>query len=174
MDGYDASLIAGEEPEMCRRIRTRGFRIILADLPMTTHDLAIRSFSSYWRRAFRTGHAYAEVSDRFRDTPDPLWRPVAIRNLWHGTSLMLYALAVLLLACWATPATLGAAGGLLGFAVLVILRSTYRCGWKSTEWLTRFMYALHSHFQQIPILVGQVAQRLDATRPATSADRVQG
>ena len=38
--GFDEGLIAGEEPEMCRRIRSAGFQILHVDRPMTRHDLA--------------------------------------------------------------------------------------------------------------------------------------
>lgn len=164
VEGFDASLIAGEEPEMCRRIRAQGFRIVHADLPMTTHDLAITSFAAYWRRAFRAGHAYAEISERFRNSPDPLWLADSRRNLIHGAALLGLAAVLLLLVLVATPLTLGVAAGLLGLAAGVILRSTLRNGWKSREWRTRFFYALHSHFQQIPIFFGQLAQRRDARR----------
>jgi glycosyltransferase involved in cell wall biosynthesis len=41
VNGYDETLIAGEEPEMCRRIRSRGYVIQHLDLAMTRHDLAI-------------------------------------------------------------------------------------------------------------------------------------
>ena len=71
--GYDEHLMAGEEPEMCRRIRALGYTIMHVDRAMTSHDLGLKRFSQYWRRAVRTGYAYAEVSDRFRGTESPLW-----------------------------------------------------------------------------------------------------
>ncbi len=64
--GYDEDLIAGEEPEMCRRLRAKGWKILHVDRPMTGHDLAMTQWSQYWRRATRTGYAYAEVSERLR------------------------------------------------------------------------------------------------------------
>ncbi len=75
--GFDESLIAGEEPELCRRIRAHGFKILHIDEPMTRHDLAIRHWKQYWKRAVRAGHAYAEVSDRFRHSDDPFWSSVS-------------------------------------------------------------------------------------------------
>ncbi len=71
MDGFDASLIAGEEPELCRRLRARGDQILHVDRPMTGHDLAMTRWQQYWRRAVRAGHAYAEVAARFRGDRDP-------------------------------------------------------------------------------------------------------
>jgi GT2 family glycosyltransferase len=58
--GYDETLIAGEEPEMCSRLRRRGWRIRVIDHDMTFHDAAITHFRQWWKRAVRAGHAYAE------------------------------------------------------------------------------------------------------------------
>ena len=60
VDGFDDTLIAGEEPEVCRRLREQHYRVLHMDIPMTLHDLGIDSFSAYWRRALRAGHAYAD------------------------------------------------------------------------------------------------------------------
>jgi cellulose synthase/poly-beta-1,6-N-acetylglucosamine synthase-like glycosyltransferase len=68
VNGFDETLIAGEEPEMCRRMRNLGWHIQHIDVPMTLHDLAITRFSQYWRRSQRAGYAFAAVSARFRAT----------------------------------------------------------------------------------------------------------
>ncbi len=57
--GYRDDLIAGEEPEMCFRLREHGWRIFRLDEEMTLHDAAIMSFSQWWNRAKRAGYAYA-------------------------------------------------------------------------------------------------------------------
>jgi hypothetical protein len=155
--GFDDTLIAGEEPELCRRIRRLGFVIQHIDAPMTGHDLAIRSFGAYWKRAFRAGHAYAELAGRFRTTEDPLWLKDSRRNMIHGSALLLGLLALPLL-----PLTISAA--LLAGALLLIVRTAHRCRWKSPRFSTRLWYAVHSHFQQIPILCGQLAYRRDVRR----------
>lgn len=165
VQGFDEQLIAGEEPEMCRRIREAGYRIVHLDLPMTQHDLAVTTWSAYWRRAFRAGHAYAEVSARFRRSPDPLWLRESRRNLVHGGALLLAPLLLVLV--WVFLPALWA-GGLTGFgagAVIGMLsRTAHRCAWKSSDRATCWMYAAHSHLQQIPILLGQLAQKWDAHR----------
>jgi GT2 family glycosyltransferase len=58
--GFDARLIAGEDPELCLRIRRSGFRIVRLDEEMTLHDAAMTRLSQWWRRAKRAGHAFAE------------------------------------------------------------------------------------------------------------------
>lgn len=150
--GFDAGLIAGEEPEMCRRIRACGHDILHLDLPMTRHDLAIHRFAGYWRRAYRAGHAYAEISTRFKDSDDPLWLADARRNLIHA--LVVTSLLVLLASALAWPWT-----GLAATATLLVLvgRTYRRCRWKSTDASVRLLYGIHAHFQQIPIAAGQIA-----------------
>lgn len=68
--GYNPDLIAGEEPELCLRLRQRGWKILRADAEMTLHDAAITRFSQWWRRAVRAGHAYAEGAARHGHEPE--------------------------------------------------------------------------------------------------------
>lgn len=60
VNGYQDSLIAGEEPEMCYRMRQFGWKIMRLDAEMTLHDAAMTRFSQWWKRNQRAGHAYAE------------------------------------------------------------------------------------------------------------------
>ena len=57
--GFDARLIAGEEPELCLRLRRLGWRVWRLADPMTLHDAAIHRFSQWWRRTMRAGYAFA-------------------------------------------------------------------------------------------------------------------
>ncbi len=58
--GWRESLIAGEEPELCLRLRTAGWDIWRLDADMTLHDAAMHRFMQWWQRSTRAGHAYAE------------------------------------------------------------------------------------------------------------------
>lgn len=58
--GFNSALIAGEEPELCVRLRHAGWQIWRLDAEMTRHDAAIHHFGQWWRRSRRAGHAYAE------------------------------------------------------------------------------------------------------------------
>lgn len=60
VNGFDPSLIAGEEPEMCVRIRAKGWEIWRLDAEMTLHDAALTRFGQWWQRTRRGGFAYAE------------------------------------------------------------------------------------------------------------------
>ena len=62
--GFRSSLICGEEPEMCLRLRELDDetprRVVRIDSEMTAHDAALHGFGAWWRRAIRGGWAYAE------------------------------------------------------------------------------------------------------------------
>ncbi len=157
VDGYDDTLIAGEEPDMCRRMRGLGWRILHIDAPMTGHDMAMTTFGQYWRRATRTGHAYSEVSARFADTDEQFWTAESKRNFIHAGVVAATPVAVMVGATVMRPAipALGAAA----FWAAVIARSAKKTAWKQAPAATRVAYAAHSHFQQIPIAVGQLKER---------------
>ncbi len=83
--GYRDDLIAGEEPELCVRLREKGHRVWRLDAEMTLHDAAMTRFSQWWRRSERAGHAFAEVSALHRSSPYGLWRGETRRALlWAG------------------------------------------------------------------------------------------
>ncbi len=58
--GFNPVLIAGEEPELCVRLRAAGWEVWRLDAEMALHDAAMTRFSQWWRRARRAGHAFAE------------------------------------------------------------------------------------------------------------------
>ncbi len=68
--GYDPSLIAGEEPEMCVRLRANGWKIARIDAEMTLHDAAMTRFGQWWTRNVRAGHAYAEGASMHGRPPE--------------------------------------------------------------------------------------------------------
>ena len=152
--GFDATLNAGEEPELCARLRAKGWKILHIDVPMTRHDLAVRSFKAYARRCYRSGIAYAEVTHRMQTLGDALWQHEARRDLVHG---LLYVAAPLLLAL--AFVVNGVAALLMCLAgCAVLLRSAWRCRARADgDVLLALQYALHSHVQKIPAFFGQLA-----------------
>ncbi|MEO5321960.1 glycosyltransferase family A protein [Mesorhizobium sp. CC13] len=102
--GYAPDLIAGEEPEMCVRLRGAGWRIWRLDAEMTLHDANIMRFGQWWRRATRAGHAYAEVAARHANSPYAIWGANVRRALLWGLAL---PAAILAAAALVHPAFLG-------------------------------------------------------------------
>jgi glycosyltransferase involved in cell wall biosynthesis len=157
VNGFNAGLIAGEEPDLCRRMRALGNLILHIDVPMTTHDLAVSRLSQYWRRAVRAGYAYAEIAARYRHTPDPSWSKESFDNLWRGSLyfllVMAACLASIVLHSW-LPLLVGA----LGAAALAV-RTALAVRWKCSSWPTLLLYGIHSHAQHVAILQGQLLYR---------------
>jgi len=167
VNGFDEQLIAGEEPEMCWRIRARGYEIMGVDRSMVVHDLAITRWSQYWRRALRSGFALAEISARFRHTSSPLWLRESRRNILQGIiMLVLFLLAPTLAIVCRTLIPIVLA---IGIFSLLTVRTAHRARWKSRRLVTLLLYGLHSHVQHIPILFGQLMYR-----HARRTGRVQG
>ncbi len=159
--GFDESLIAGEEPELCRRIRARGYEILHIDSPMTAHDLQITRLSQYWKRAERAGHAYAEVSERFRNSADPFWSSERRRNLMRGCGwLITLAFAIV------SSIRFGFFPIAVWLIILLLLsaRSAWKARWKGASVGVLLLYGLHSHLQQVPIFVGQLQYELSKKR----------
>lgn len=60
VNGYRDSLIAGEEPELCVRLRAAGWQVLRLRQDMAWHDAAMTHWMQWWRRTMRAGHAFAE------------------------------------------------------------------------------------------------------------------
>jgi glycosyltransferase involved in cell wall biosynthesis len=78
-NGYDEHLIAGEDPDLSYRIRATGWLIYRSGHTMATHDINMSSFIKYLKRAFRGGHAYAELSFRYLKNKEKMWLRETLR-----------------------------------------------------------------------------------------------
>lgn len=104
--GYRDGLIAGEEPELCLRLRRMGWRIHRVDHDMTRHDAAITRWTQWWRRTVRGGHAFAEGAWLHGASPERHWVRHTARAMVWGCLFPL--IIVLLVVVW------GPLGGLAG------------------------------------------------------------
>ena len=99
--GFDPQLIAGEEPELCVRLRSAGWEVWRIDAEMTLHDAAMTRFAQFWRRARRGGHAYAEGAAMHGRPPERHGIAGQRRAVIWGLVLPLtILLAALLLGAW--------------------------------------------------------------------------
>lgn len=94
--GFDPLLTAGEEPDLCQRLRLRGWLIWRIDSPMTIHDAAMHRFSQWWMRAVRSGYGYAQAWRKTAGSPEPLYRRELLRAFaWTGGVASIAVLASL-------------------------------------------------------------------------------
>ncbi len=68
--GFNPNVIAGEEPELCVRIRKNGWKIWRLDFEMTLHDANITHFIQWWKRNVRSGYAYALGANMHGKSPE--------------------------------------------------------------------------------------------------------
>ena len=95
--GFRDDLIAGEEPELCLRLRAARYRIWRLDLPMTLHDAAMTHFSQWWRRALRGGYGLAQGANLHGAPPERLWvwesRRAWLWGVWLPLACLMVGLA---------------------------------------------------------------------------------
>ncbi|WP_132445136.1 glycosyltransferase family 2 protein [Sulfitobacter indolifex] len=135
--GYRAEMIAGEEPELCQRLRRAGWQIWRLDAEMTWHDAQITRFSQWWQRSLRAGHAFAEGAALHGAGPDRHWVAETRRAVLWGALLPAVILLLALLTPWA-------AVGLMLLYPLQLLRLIWRGGaaWGFFTLLGKFPEAL--------------------------------
>jgi GT2 family glycosyltransferase len=108
LGGYRNGLIAGEEPELCIRLRQRGWKVHRLDHDMTLHDAAMTRLGQWWKRSVRAGHAYGEGAWLHGALPERHWVRETLRALVWGAGIPLAA------------AFLVAGFGASGLALLVV------------------------------------------------------
>lgn len=69
-DGFRGSMIAGEEPELCVRLRAAGWEVWRIDAEMALHDAAMTRFGQWWNRTRRGGFAAAAGAALHGASPD--------------------------------------------------------------------------------------------------------
>ncbi len=81
--GFNDNLIAGEEPELCYRIRRTENKIVRLNHDMTWHDANMHHFRQWFRRNMRAGYAFAEAVFLYRHQQDGYWRREFLRiGIW--------------------------------------------------------------------------------------------
>jgi len=90
LQGFNESLIAGEEPELCLRIRREGWKVLSISYDMVWHDVNLHSFYQWWKRSIRTGHAFAEVAWMHRKFSEKYWFLHNVRICSWGLLLPLF------------------------------------------------------------------------------------
>lgn len=82
--GFQAQLIAGEEPELCLRLREKGLTIWRLDREMALHDAAMTRFTQWWIRAVRSGYGITELFCLHRNSPLNSWNKVIRSSILWG------------------------------------------------------------------------------------------
>ena len=149
VDGYNPRLICGEEPEMCIRLREKGWKIERLDTDMTLHDAAIDRFSQWWKRSVRCGWAVAEGYALHGNPPENYMKK-------EHTSGYIWGFIIPLLSLVLVPITNGISLiFLLAYLLLIWKIYRFRSLYFSDSSEDARLYALWCAISKFPQLVGQ-------------------
>ena len=150
--GYRNDLIAGEEPELCVRLRLAGWKVWRIDRDMTLHDAAMTRFGQWWKRSLRSGHAFAEGAYLHGASSERHWVRESRRAwVWGGVIPLLILLGVPMLG-WGALA--------LSFLYpLQVVRLALQ-GKGSLSLRDRWLRAVFLVLSKFPELAGQVRYRV--------------
>ena len=144
--GFRADLVAGEEPELCARLRAAGWRIWRLDAEMAAHDAAMVRFGQWWRRTLRAGYAFAQGAALHGAPPERL-------GVRESRSAWLWGCGVPLLAVGLTPWL-----GLWGLAVLAAYPlQVVRLALRGENWWRALFLVLG----KFPEMLGQLKFRIE-------------
>ncbi|MBW4547534.1 MAG: glycosyltransferase [Symplocastrum torsivum CPER-KK1] len=152
--GFNPTLIAGEEPELCVRLRQKSWKIFRLDAEMTLHDAQMTRFGQWWKRSLRAGHAYAEGAWLHGREPERHWVKES-RSIWlWGLFIPFLAIAL------ALPTRGLSLLLLLGFPLLSyrIYRYMQPRGFESKD---TALYALSCMLGKFPQVQGQLKFHLN-------------
>lgn len=158
--GFNEELIAGEEPELCLRIRQQGGKILRIDEEMTLHDANILHFNEWWKRNLRGGYGAKDVVERLKNVypADQIpFRHMTLsavswtRNWLIGTALFI-ALGGILFGLLGALAGTVMALGLQGLQGLRIARGIRP---RATSWPDAVLYGLFTMLGKWAQVAGQ-------------------
>ncbi len=160
---FDPSVPAGEEPELCKRIRDRGWKIWRLDAEMTRHDAAMTRFGQWWKRQVRTGYAGYNVERRFG--LGIFDRIIKSACFWGGIFPIVALMAAAVLGTAQSPLW---AAVCLAAAVVVVLLQVVRIAWRKKTvnggWKQSLEFGLFTMAAKLPICLGVIRQIIETAR----------
>jgi hypothetical protein len=163
--GFDPTAPAGEEPELCQRLRRAGWTVWRIDAEMTRHDLAMTRFRQWWRRQYRSGYNGLDVVTRFPDPDNIFVQGLARSRKWAiGWPL---AVVIAGLVGWglAGPILAATAAGLIALVMpLQILRLAMKVRRRVDGLPTALAYGTLTMVAKWADLAGQAGYWLDRRR----------
>jgi GT2 family glycosyltransferase len=156
--GFNEDVGAGEEPELCLRLRRAGLKVVRIDTDMATHDSDMRRFSQWWWRSVRTGRGYAQSGALHGEGDERLGVKESRSALFWG--LLLPGIAVLL--AWPT---FGVSLAVLALIYAAQVVRVYRHAIRRETPRRAFLYAVFCVLGKIPQAVGQLQFRFTQPKP---------
>jgi GT2 family glycosyltransferase len=148
--GFNPTIIAGEEPELCVRLRRSGGKIFRIAQEMAWHDAQMERFGQWWKRSYRAGHAYAEGAWMHGNSPERHWVKQSRSSWLWGFSFPIVALLLI-------PPTLGLS--LLGLLTIYLFQTYRVAAYMGDRGFTRpdsWLYAGFCTLSKFPQAQGQL------------------
>lgn len=148
--GFNPSIIAAEDDDLCLRVRGNGGKVVRIDRPMAWHDAAMTRVSQWWKRAVRCGFAFAQISSLHGKGPFRHFvRETRSTWLWGVLIPVVFVVLAVPTRGWA----------LLAFPVLYLF-AAFRIArnerFRDLSPGMRGVYAAHCLASKFPQVVGQV------------------
>lgn len=160
--GFDPTVRAGEEPELCQRLREEGWTISRLDADMALHDLAMTRFEQWWKRQVRGGYGGLDVALRFGI---PRFRRNSLRaQFWAVWPVLVVAAGLGTATAFGPLAGWLAGGVLLGMWPAQALRIALRA-WRQEQPLpVALAYGGFTMLSFWPQMLGQIRYLIDRSR----------
>jgi cellulose synthase/poly-beta-1,6-N-acetylglucosamine synthase-like glycosyltransferase len=163
--GFDPTASAGEEPELCQRLRQAGWSVWRIDAEMTRHDLGMTRFRQWWRRQYRSGYNGLDILTRFPGQDRLFEKDLKRSRIWAiGWPLMVVGAALIAILS-------GLSGGCIfafwciAFALpLQMLRLAFKIRSRVDSPRTALAYGVLTMLGKWANLAGQVGYILDRRR----------
>lgn len=147
--GMNNNILAGEEPEMCLRLRRKGWLIARIDADMARHDASMTSFRQWWRRAVRSGIAYAQGYVLHGKMDGNYCLRDSLR-IWFWALVL--PISILLLSLFVAPLYVF----ILLLYLIMFIKITFRINKRLNNIYHSLLYALFNIIGKFPQLIGQV------------------
>jgi len=155
--GFDQALIAGEEPDLCWRLRKAGWRIHRLAQEMAIHDAGMYRFRQWWWRAMRSGYGDGDAAARHGIR-------FSNRAFKATVSTWVWAAGIPL----AVVATLWPTGGWSAVGLLIyplqVARTAMREARTRVSTADAWLYSTMCMFAKWPQAVGQIQYLLSKVR----------
>ncbi|AGF53481.1 slr5054 (plasmid) [Synechocystis sp. PCC 6803] len=147
--GFNEGLIAGEEPELCVRLRQQQWQIWRLDTEMTWHDANMLHWHQWWKRHVRAGFAFAEGAWLHGQPPEKHWVKES-RSIWF------WALIIPVVSLGSSCPTFGLSLVLLLGYPLIIYKTARYFQQQGLSAQLAWLYATSCLLAKFPQFIGQL------------------
>jgi GT2 family glycosyltransferase len=163
--GYNEGFPAGEEPDLCLRLRRKGGTIMRLPVEMTRHDANILTFRAWWLRSVRGGYGAALVLNHWRKRSEGVDIPFQFMSRsavlwtdgWLLCSLAFLGTGIFFAGAWGA---LGAVFAAVSLWMLQVLRVA-NGQWGKTSARDALLYGFFTMVGKWPQRFGQNLLRRD-------------